>query len=254
MQNIATIGDNLPPNDAEVLQSTLLEKHAPVFTGADKLIAAADRIPMLIEDDETAGRASDFMKMVNSCRKNIETIRVGEKEPYLTLGRVVDGFFRKTTDRLDTAFTRAKNPLDTYLKKKAAEEQRRRNEEAAALRAKADEEARAAKMLEDAKMRPEAEKMVDQAIITEQAANAVAESANARPAEMAKSRGITGAMASLRTRWVGEIECIELINLNALAPYIHPDAVQKAINLYVAAGGRELKGAKIYEKSDTVVR
>ncbi len=256
MQNTSEnpIGHNQPPSDMEILQGAMNEKHARVLDGAAKLIEAAVRIPDVIEDDETAGKASDYIKMVTGCRKNIETIRVSEKEPHLKMGRLVDGFFKVKTDLLDNAMTRAKRPLDNWLKKKAAEEQARRNEEAARLRRESEEQAAAAALLEKAKLQPQAESMLDQAQITAAVADKADKAAEAKPAEMAKSRGDSGALATLRTRWVGELTDIGTLDLEALRFHINPDALQKAINSFVAAGGRKLHGGKIYEKSETVVR
>ncbi len=252
--NIATIGDNLPPNSAEALQTTLAEKHYKILEGAANLVNAASRIPQVIEDDETAGKAGDYIKMVTGSMKNLEAERVNEKEPYLSLGRVVDGFFKKRIDELTGAKMTASRPLDTYLKKKAAEEQRKRMEEAAELRRQQEEQEKAAKMLADAQMQPQADKMLDQAVITEQVAKKAEASAVAKPADMAQSRGSSGSLASLRTVWVGELTDTLTLDLEKLRHHINPADLQKAVNSFVRAGGRELAGAKIFEKSETVVR
>lgn len=255
MQNdIAKMGDNLPPNDAQVLQDTLSDKHREILDGAQRLIEAADRVPEAITDDLMAGKAADYIKMVTGSRKNLESQRIGEKEPYLNLGRAVDGFFKRPIDALDGVKNKVQKRLDTWLKHKAEEERRRRMAEAAELTRKAEEEAQAAAMLERNNLRPMADKMIEQATVTEQAATVVAESAKARPAEMAQSRGSSGAMASLRTRWVGEVVSMTELDLVTLKPFLNPEAIQKALNLFVQAGGRELRGAKIYEKSEAVVR
>lgn len=252
---IAKIGDNLPPaNTPENLQIDLADRHEKVLTGARNLIESAARIPEVIDDEETAGKAGDYIKQVTGCVKNLEALRVAEKEPYLSLGRVVDGFFKRTQDSLSSSKSVAEKPLGVYLRKKAAAEQKRREDEAAALRAKQIEEERAAKMLQDAAMVPQAEQMLDQAIVTEQAVAKAEVQAAAKPAEMARSRGDAGSLASLRTIWVGELIDPAMIDLEALRPYLHPDAMRKAINGFVTAGGRELRGAKIYESSKPVVR
>lgn len=249
------IGHNNPPTDAETLQQSLREKHDPLLTGAQKLIEAAARIPDVIEDDETAGKAGDYIKLVTGSKKSLEAERVSEKEPYLSLGRVVDGFFKRVTDSLDASKAKAQRPLDTFLKKKAFEEQQRRLAEAERLRKESAEQQAAAEALEKARMQSASDSVMEQAVVTEQAAAKVQASAEVRPAQLASSRGESGARASLRTRWVGEIaEFGETIDLEKLRPFLNPEAVQKALNLFVQAGGRELRGAKIYEKSEAVVR
>ena len=248
------IGHNSPPSDAEYLENHLRDVNEPLLNGAQKLIEAADRIPTTIEDEETAAKVSDFIKLVNGSKKNLENNRVTEKEPFLKLGRVVDGFFKTVTDSLDKAKARAQKPLDAYLLKKAAEERKRREEEAAALRKKQEEELAAANALEKANKATASDNMLEQAAATEAAAQKAQEAAEAKQSDMAKARGTMGAVASLRTRIVGEVVDMKTIDLEKLRPYMTMEAVQKALNLYVSAGGRELRGANIYEKSETVVR
>ncbi len=248
------IGHNNPPSDAETLQWKLRDDHHIQLTNAQKLVEAAGRMPTEITDEETAGKATDFIKMVTGSRKAIEALRVNEKEPYLTLGRVVDGFFKVVTDSLDGAKNKAQRPLDNYLKEQADIERRKRIEEAAELRRKAEEEAMTAAAMEKAKQTDAAADMLSQASISELGANRLDKIAEAKPADLAKSRGVSGALASLRTWWVGEIVDIDRLHLDTLRHHINPDALQKAVNSYVAAGGRILAGAKIFEKSETVVR
>jgi hypothetical protein len=166
----------------------------------------------------------------------------------------VDGFFKTVTDSLDGAKMKAQRPLDSYLKRKAAEEHARRMEEARKLRDEALAQAAAAHALEQAKMSVPAAKVLDQSIITEQQAQKAEQHAAAKPAEMAQSRSASGALASLRTIWVGELADIGTLDLEKLRHHLNPADLQKAINSFVRAGGRELAGAKIYESSQTVVR
>ena len=78
--------------------------------------------------------------------------------------------------------------------------------------------------------------------------------ADARPAELARTRGDYGSLATLRTTWVGEIVDKSAVDLEALRPFISEDVLQKLINAAVRAGFRELRGVKIYEKSEAQVR
>lgn len=254
LKNESPLGHNLPPTDSEILQTGLSEKHNKLLGGAARLIEASERLPGIIEDDETAGKASEYIKQVTGCVKNLESQRVNEKEPYLTLGRIVDGFFKKTTDALSGAKIKAQKPLDLYLKNKAMAEARRRAEEAETLRRDAEAQQAAARALETANMKPQAEILQDQANITSQQADKAERAVAAKPADMAQTRSTSGAVATLRTRWVGDIAELEKIDLEKLRPFIHIEALQKAVNLFVSAGGRELIGVTIYEKSETVVR
>ncbi|QDV34934.1 hypothetical protein [Tautonia plasticadhaerens] len=251
---LPTIGHNAPPSDAEMLRESLLSAHESLLTNAEKLVESVGRIPERCEDDSTAGKIGDLIKLLTGQRKNLESARVAEKEPFLSLGRAVDGFFKGYIDQLDAAKTKAQKPLDAYLKLKAEEERRRRLEEAEALRLQAEKEAEAAAALEAAQLQPLAESALDQAQVTEQQALRAHASAAAKPAGMAQARGSSGSLASLRTRWVGEVTDRNQLDLDALRAHIPLEALQKAVNAFVAAGGRELKGAKIFEKSEAVVR
>lgn len=254
MENRLTIGGNNPPNDEELLRATLADRHAKALERAQTLIEAVERIPETCEDDTTAGKISDTMKMIAESYKTLEAQRVNEKEPYLKLGRSVDGFFKVTLDRLTQAKAKAQKPLDMFLRRKAEEERQARLAEAARLRQEAEAKAAQAAAEEQARMKAQAETTFVDARVTEQKAEAMQKSAEAKPAEMAQTRSSTGSLATLRTRWVGELVDVAHLDLEALRTHINPDALQKAVNSFVAAGGRNLRGASIYEKTESVVR
>lgn len=254
MENIAPKNHNNPPSDMELLQERLKNEHEKPLARAQQLVEAATRAPAEIADDETAGKTADFIKQITACKKTVETVRVAEKEPFLTLGRAVDGFFKRVTDELDVAKNTVQRPLDKYLKQKADDERRRREEAAREERRIAEEKALAAAALEKARQNDAAQDLLAQATASDTEANRLEKLAEVKPAELASSRGSDGAMASLRTRWVGELVDIEDLDLSKLRFHLNPEALQRAINSFVAAGGRELAGANIYEKSEAVVR
>jgi hypothetical protein len=113
---------------------------------------------------------------------------------------------------------------------------------------------RIAAAMEAAQQTETAAAIMDAAVIQEQTANRLDKEAEARPAELSRTRTETGALASLRTVWIGEIVDITALDLNQLRHHISPAALQTAINSFVKAGGRELAGAKIFEQSNVVVR
>ena len=247
----AGIGHNNPPTDAEILRDTLAEKNADILQRADELIAAADRAPAVIEDDETKQKITDFLGSIAKCEKALEGKRVSEKEPYLTLGRVVDGFFKLKTDGLDKARRKVKPILDARLLWEREQERKRLEAEAAERRRLADEQAAAAAAAEAAKMPIHAEKQMDAAVATEQQASRLEQKATGKIGVTA--RGME-ASASLRTVWKGELVDRAALDLEALRQHLPADAIQQAINSFVRAGGRELRGAKIWEHTESVVR
>ena len=99
-----------------------------------------------------------------------------------------------------------------------------------------------------------ADTAINQAVSTEKHAAKVEQSANAKLSKLAQSRGVEGSTASLRTVWKGELIDRAALDLESLRQHLPESALQQAINSYVRAGGRTLKGAKIYEHSESVIR
>lgn len=243
-QTAPGIGHNAPPSPIEELRTELELETVKLRARRDDLLAGADRLPEAIEDEDTAGRVTEFVRLVNACAKAAEDERKRRKEPFLEMGRAVDGFFRAITDPLASAADKGKRLLTAYQRRKAEEERRRREEEA---RKAAEEAARIAAEMQSAED-------LDAAIAREQQAKEAEKAAAAKAAEMSRTRGDYGAVASLRTVWVGEIVNRDQLDLEALRPHLATDALQRAVNAFVRAGGRQLRGAKIYEQSQTVVR
>ena len=248
----AHLGHNNPPSDAELLAAKLAETNAALLQRAKDLIDAAGRIPDMFEDEETAHKAAEFIKRVNTCKKALEESRKDAKEPFLVQGKMVDTFFKAHDASLDKAIAKAKIPLDTFTKAKidaerkrlAAEEERKRKEA----------EALAAVAVSAASTDVGAGE-----IAFEEALEAELEAGKLKTASEAKTglaavRTDTGVTASVRTTWVGEIENVGALDLEALRFLIPAAALQTALNGFIRAGGRGLKGAKIWEKSETGVR
>jgi hypothetical protein len=267
---IATIGDNNPPSEAEIISQRLRDEHEPLLAEARGLIERAKALPERIESDEQAGELGDYIKEVNASRKKLESTRVKEKQPHLDAGKTIDGFFKTPDEYLDKAKRRAQMPLDTYLKEQAEAERQRRIAEAEAQRIEAQrlakeayeraEAERLAREAAEAANKPaptapsQAEQVFVQAQVAEQKAATMEQKAEARPAQLASARGFGGSRTSLRTVWRGSIVDRRSLDIATLFPYISDEALQKALNAYVQAGGRTLAGAIIKEESEAVVR
>lgn len=243
---------NNPPSDAEILFENLRERNKDLLDRASKLFEAESRLPE-VADDETAGKVTDFIKMVNNCNKLVDGARTTEKEPFLRGGKNVDEFFKTFTTGLTGLASRAKGQLDLFLQKRHLEEQKRLKEEADRKRQEA--EALAAQAAQTAALSQElGDIALDQAIQTENAANIIDMQSNAKSGLITPMRSESGASASMRVSWVVEIDSLNDLDLGALRMYLSPDDLLKAARAFVRAGGRELKGARIYQKSETVVR
>ena len=221
---------------------------------AEDFIAAFDRVPAEIGDEETNMRAADFAKKIATHIKVLESDHKGEKQPYLDGGRAVDGFFKTLSDKLTVAKKEVERRQTAYANKKAADERCRREEEARITKEAADRAAREA--LERAAQLPAdaADAVLQDAIVQEVRAEAAVEAAQASQADLSRTRTDLGVVSSLRTTWKGEMVNRDELDLEKLRPYIATDALERAINAFVKAGGRELRGAKVFEDSKVVNR
>jgi DNA repair exonuclease SbcCD ATPase subunit len=291
-------------NSGRSLREMLAEQHGTILQRADDLRDAAGRVPE-IDNDDTLGKAADFVKQITATVKKLDAIRVDEKEPFLTAGREVDGLFNGPKDALEKAKSGVSKKMTAYLEEKArkereareAEERARREEarrqEEARLKAeaerraaeeaarKAEEETRrlANKRKQDEEATARAEQ--DARIARERLARAEEEAeaerkrseeaeakrieaekaARAKPADMARTRGDMGALATLRRKWVHEIVDPDALDLNQLRPWLSAEALAKAIDAAIRNGVRPdgdgnqpIPGVRIYEISESTVR
>lgn len=256
----ATLGDNNPPPDllvGDALRFELETNNASLVKRRDELLAAEARIPA-IEDDDVAQRVTDFVKQVAAAAKAADTARVGAKEPYLEGGRTVDGFFKHISDPLLDLKKRVEGKLTKYLREKEAAERRRREEEARLAR---EEEDRLRREREEAERAVRDQQTLDNAIAAETAEQQAAadtvnaeKAAAAKPAELSRTRGEYGGLSSLRTEWTFADLDREEIDLEALRHHLTVDGLEKAVRSFVKAGGRELRGVRIFQDTRAVVR
>lgn len=252
---MTALRNSTPMSDAEALQSRLAEDNQALIKRQVDLIGAEERLPEIANDD-SAGKVSDYIKQVTSCAKALDTARVGAKEPFLEGGRTVDGFFKGYADPLAALKKRVEGKLGTYLREKEAAERRRREEEArkAAEEAKA-REAETMALAEVEGLAPAvADKALDQTIAAQTTAAEAQKAAEAKPAELARTRGDFGSLATLSRQWTFKDLDREAIDLEALRPHIPLDGIEKAVRAAIKAGAREIKGVTIYEDAKASVR
>lgn len=234
---------NLPIDPLVLLQQNLEEKNAALLRRRDELLESFGRAPAEIANDDVAGKVGDLIKLITAHSKSADAARVNEKEPHLAAGRAVDGFFKKLVEPLDKAKTALNQRLEPFLRAKAEEARRQEREAAERARQEADRLAQQAQTPAE----------LDTAIAVEASAQAHQESADAKPAEHARTRGDLGSVATLRTTWEVEITDRAALDLNALRPHLATDALEKAARAFVKSGGRKLEGARIFEKQSAVV-
>lgn len=252
-------GHNAPPADANPLLTRLNNDFADLLKRRDDLLGGAARAPTVIEDEDTAGKMADFVqKQIDPFLKKAKAVHEAEKEPFLSAGRTVDGFWHTLIDNLEKAKIGLNKVRKAYADKKADEERRRREEEA---RAAAAEAARLRREAEEAAARLAAETELPAAIAAEDTARqaeAVAvratEAAAAKPAEMGRSRGAHGGMTTLREFWNFADLDRDAIDLEALRSHLPADALEKAVRSWITANkdalagpdGKKLAGVRVF--------
>lgn len=248
----ATIGHNQPPSDAEILTAKLLADHAKVLERAKALVASAANIPAEFDDEENAQKVTTFIKQVTVCKNALEDARKTAKEPSLLEGRMVDTFFKAHDTSLSKVIADAKIPLGKFTDKKIQAERQRLLEAEAAKKAEAEAMMTVAVAVASTDIGA-GEMALDDALMAEADAGKLKVASEAKTG-LGSVRTEDGATAYVKKTTVGEIEDINKLDLNALRLLIPLPALQTALNAYIRAGGRELAGAKIWEKSETVVR
>lgn len=253
LADIEKLLDFTPPTHAELEQEI-----ADLVNRRDELLSGVDRCPETIEDDDTERRATDLARLIGVAVTNSNTKRLARGEPARTAQALVNAVYSRITTPLEQAKNTVLSRLTVYQRAKAAAERRRRDEEAARQREEAE---RLRKAAEEAEAAAKEEADLRDAIAVDASAQqaeadaaAATRAATAKPADLHRARGDFGAVGSLRTAWTGDITDRETLDLEALRPHIALDALEKAVRAYVRAGGRDLRGANIYQDTRTVVR
>lgn len=174
------IGGNNPPDPIEILRGQLAETHAPL---ADRQAAILDmdaRLPASCDDEDTAKKLADGVKVCMTFAKNSEAARVAAKEPYLAAERAVDAWFKNLASPVERLKGKIAALLTAYQRRIEAEERARREAEAARLRAEAAEADRLRREAQAAARKAEEERLA--------AERAAREAKDAADREVAQAR------------------------------------------------------------------
>jgi hypothetical protein len=244
------IGDNMPPEPlaqgSEVELATALSgQNLDLTARVAEIERAVDdpaRLPDVVTDEEQAGRIAEFVRQCTAEEKKAATRHDDAKRPYLTLGKLVDGFFGGYARRLKEAKAKAQHRLTVYL---AEKDRRAREEHAAEQRRHAEAQRQAA---EEQRRKAEAAARRPFGAPPLPVPTPVAPAAPVPPPAPVQVRGSYGAVTGLVTKPDFEIEDIAQIPLNKLRPYIPRAAIEQAIRAFMRAGGTELKGVKFVDR------
>ena len=246
----SVIGNNQPADIVARLQ----DDHAELAAHCRELIARANGLPTAVDTEADLHLVADFVREINNATKRAEKIRVDEKEPYLSAERAVDGFFNGLRNPLLKIKGALESLAGAYQRRKEAEERRAREEAARVAREKAEADAREARRLAEESRRAEAEAAQDRAKEAAINARATARATEAKPADLVRTRTETGTMATAKSWWDFEITDARALDLETLRPFLPKAAIEQAMRGFIAAGGREIEGARIFEETKAVFR
>ena len=88
----AEIGHNLPPDTAAIQREGLDEKHGALISRRDELLAASERVPATVDDEDAAGRVQDVIKQPAAAAKAAEGARVAANAPDPAARRTAGGW------------------------------------------------------------------------------------------------------------------------------------------------------------------
>lgn len=196
-----------------------------------ELMASCARVPA-IDNDKIAGSVGDLIQMASNVSKRIDIAREKHNRPLLNAQRALKGKADGVFADLATEIERVRGKLNAYMqdKRRKEDEERRAAEEAAR---KAAEAARAATPAD------EPAPIVDIA---------------PAPVEKAIARGSLGAKVSTQKKWHHEILSVRQLPDRILK---HPkvvEAMSSVINAEIRSGTREIKGTRIWDTDEAVVR
>ena len=347
-----SIQENIGHNSGLNIRDRLSNLWSGLINRCSQLISTADDVPEFIEDEDTATKPADLVKLMKAAARECDLTRKQENEPYSQAKQAVDAFFKIPIEAIKDKQGEVERRLTKYLQRKADREAEERRQRAERERAESEErfakaveaerraneakqaaaiaaatsaaaaadkdavvqiarqarmraesalaDARAAKVANDgakyaeamqrhelataeakeadaragelrrlereAEERRKAEEKtarganrdvkanVNEAARSQQAAERLDKRADANQAELSRTRGELGSVSSLRTDWVHDSVDRSALDLEALRQHIPADALDTAIRSFVRAGGRTLRGARIFEQTPTVVR
>ncbi len=179
-------------------------------------------------DAEAAERARE----VAEAKRIADEAAEAERAEAAEVQRVADEAAQKMQDDEDMAAAEVAQAAADKIKRENAAREKARQEEADRI---------------------DAENAAKQKLVDEEAARAekvainAAKAADAKPAELGKSRGEYGGQSSLKEFYTYRDLDREALDLEKLRAHIPEDALDKAIKSLIKAGGRELRGCVIYQ-------
>lgn len=235
-------GHNNPPSEAEIIRQRLAENYIDDEATLNRLLSR--EVPEELTTDKDAGALNDFLFALRAHSSRVGEIHKKEKQPFLEAGRVADDWRAERLRKLDGVISIVGKALLAWNKKKQEEERKRQEDAAEKLRQDALELAEQAKVHEDAGIVETAQDLNEAAQQSENHATLMQ-----RNLHQVKGRSAgTMATSSNKKEWVGVIENLAGIDLEALRPYLKEEDIEAALKRAVKNGVRSIGGAKIFQQ------
>lgn len=262
MNNLAIIGHNNPPSEIDIVTAKLVALESAI---KKKLADVPPCFNLQDDDEKGAGQITEAVKSFSHIKREVESAHKAAKAPYLECGKACDAWKREQEALIDALRKPYEDSLKSFLSRKEdrarialAEREAAARAEAMALaeQARMEAESLVAEAADSHSIPDTANELLTAAIHKEQEANMLQSHAEmVKSNDLAKVRAAHGAAsASQSTVWSGEVESYITIDLEPLRPYLSRDAIDKAVKAYAKDGGRELRGAKIFQTTKLNVR
>jgi hypothetical protein len=287
------IGDNTQSIDYAAEEIARLQQDYPSLQNTvDELLGEAAKFEV-VSDNDTKRAVVTLIKRIRDEAKRLSGLHDLEKIPYLRRGQAVDQFFFSAEDKLarrdkranEGAADRLNRILTDYDNRLLAEEQERRRLAAAELArieaARVAEARRLAAEAEEARLKAERARLAETRATKQEAAAAAEEAASsarveaalaeakaeeayvetlARPADIMRTRGDDGTLATMGTEKFVEIVDRSKIDMNKLAPYLPLAAIETAARKYADSVGYsadasvQIEGMRFGKRNKSQVR
>lgn len=241
------IGGNMPPEPT--LKERLTETYAPMIAEVDRIAEVATALPKVVGNDKDLDRVGVVVKDAKAMAKRLDGARKAEKKEFDDKGKEVQAHFNPVIERLGLIAERLEDRATAYQREKLAAERREREEAARKLREKEEAERRKAQQAEDAGRAAVAGRAEDRAEIAGQRAAELEDQAAGSAADLTRTRGASGTLATSKTTLDFRIVDIAKVNLETLRPYLDREAIEKAIRslLRFQKGNAVCEGVEFFE-------
>lgn len=247
MQDRLGIGGNNPPTEAEIIKQRLAS-HTHEAETLKRF--KAKEIPAKVEDDAIAGELSDFIQANKNLMSKVDEIFTAEKKPFWDACESCNAWKRDYKKETDALIAKVEPVLLAWNQEKARKERQRQLD----LAKKAQEDANAllaeSAAHEEAGIADTAGELMQMAVQEEAKADAIIDSALH---VKGTSRG-SFSSSGIKKEWVGKIEALAAVDIEALRPYLKEEDVQAAINRAIKNGVRNIRGVLITEEDTLATR